>query len=296
MFSTEDNGGNPSTWGVAVVDGAIGSYAHGTSTFTLSQSTPDTGDMIVFASKSGLYLFDGVVRRPELSNKISQLWLGINTDYFYRVTVTHDVWNHLIYIAVPILGATEPNYVLVADYSSGRDPDAIRWSIWKFHKDATCIGMSFLGIDQTYTLRVGNKDTNKIWKLSPVNKDDDGNVMESYYIPGPLFIGADGSGPDTGGVNVFKQLGFRVKGRNGAKFMLTLTDVDGLGAVYPPELILANAPRKDLMRGINFVNEKITLKIGNYSANGKVPALGDFFILDRIDLWGKQLWNSRPTV
>jgi hypothetical protein len=78
--------------------------------------------------------------------------------------------------------------------------------------------------------------------------------------------------------------------------MITLTDVDGAGIIYPPELILSVVPRVDLQRGINYVNEKIGIKVGIYSANGKVPTKGDFFVLDRIDVWGQQLWNSRPTV
>lgn len=283
-FATQDNGDNPSTWPVTVIDGVVGTYAHGTSTFTETQEAPDTGDMVVLASKSGLYLFDGVFRRPELSWKIEKLWGRINAEKFFRVTVTHDPWRHRIYVSVPLDEATEPSHVLVCDYSDGRTADAVRWSVFQFHKNPSCIGMVYFGSlisTPRYTLKIGSLDAGNtyLYSMEEGVKNDDGNVITSNYCPGPFYVG---------GVGCFKLLHFRSWGVG--RLNITLTGEDGVLSTVPPYLTLSAAPGRELDRQINFTNEKLHIRI----ANGN--SLNDYMIIDRLDVHGLQLWPIRPSV
>lgn len=285
IFATEDNGSEPSTWAVTLVDGAVGAYNYGTSSFTVSQPAPDTGDIVLLASRSGLYLFDGVVRRPELSWKVQDIWLRFNFNKFYRVTVAHDIWNHRIYVAAPIDSATEPNYLLVGDYSDGRDYQKIRWTPWKLHKNPTAIGMAFLPTDASlnpYKLRFGSIDasSNYLWGYDASVITDDGVAIEAYwkFAPLPIVVGE---------VGVFKVIRLRVRGVGTLE--LTLTNEDNSGSVTPPSLTLSTTPGKDLQRFINFVNEKMALKL-------RTNNLTHYWILDRADFYGCSLWPVRPSV
>ena len=195
-FATEDNGNDPSTWAITVVDIVIGTYSYGTSAFTVSQSGPDTGDIVLIASKVGLVLFNGVMRRPELSYKIQAIWDRIPFDYFYRVTVAHDPWNHLIYISCPLDDATEPNTLLVCDYTDGRDSVNVKWSIYNLSVASTCIGMIFFGSSiapQLYTLKIGSLASNYLYFLDPTATSDDANTkIASKYQFAFLNLGGVG--------------------------------------------------------------------------------------------------------
>jgi len=283
-FATEDNGNFPSTWAVTVVDATIGNYCHGISNFTETQMAADTGDVVIVASRSGLYLFDGVMRRPELSWKIEALWRRINPNYFYKVTVAHDPWHHLIYVAAPIDSATSPSSVLVCDYSDGRTFDKVRWSIFQFHKNPTCLGMVYFGSTESpteYTLKVGSIDTGPtyLYSLEDTASTDDGNIIKSTYTPGPVYLG---------GVGCFKLLHFRAWGVG--RINMTINGLDDILAVTPQYLALSPSPGREYDRQVNFVNEKMNLKITNGDS------LNDYIVLDRIDTWGLQLWPIRPSV
>lgn len=283
-FGTEDNGGNPSTWAVTVVDAVVGCWTYGASAFTQTQSSPDTGDIIVVASVPGVYFFDGVYRRPELSWKIEALWRRINFNFFHRVTVTHDPWRHKIYITVPLDSATEPNVLLVCDYTDGRDKENVKWGAYTFHKSPTCIGMMYFGSSispTSYTLKVGSIDstTPNLYSLTPAQRSDDGTAISSYYIPGPYRFG---------GVCFFKYLMYRAWGVG--RLTTTLTGLDGSLTTTPPFHTLTATPGRELYRDINFTNEQMNVKLSSGTT------LNDYMVLDRIDVWGKQQWPVRPSV
>ena len=288
-FSTLDNGGDPSSWAVSTIDAIVGAYNYGISAFTVTQPGADTGDIILVANRSGLFMFDGVMRRPELSWNIQHLWLRINFAYFYKVTVAHDPWNHLIYVSVPLDTATDPNTLLVCDYSDGRSFDVVRWSVYSFPWTVSCIGMLYFGSSltggvQEYTLKIGSVNSQSIRQIDPFAVNDDGSGILSYYVPGPLTV-------SLGALNCFKLLNFRAWGQG--NFNLTISQEDGGGAVTPPLLSLAALPGRDLQRQINFTNEKMTVKFSNGGSGGSI---GDYMVVDRLDVWGVMQWALRPSV
>jgi hypothetical protein len=291
-FSTIDNGGDPSTWAVSVVDDILGCYLLGCTAFTQSQQTAsDTGDILAFAHPSGFYIFDGVMRRPELSWKIQSFWDMISFENFFRVQCAHDPWNKRFYIIAPVgINQTDPNTFMMCDYSNGRDKDSVRWYIWTFPFTVSCLGMLYYNsmnepfpASTLYTLKLGSIQSGKtgLWALDPLFTDDSGTFIASYYVPGPITF-------DLGGLNFFKLLNFRAWGTG--TLDLTLAQEDGQNTVNPPSLNLSAMPGRELQRQINFTNEKMTLKF----ANG-VNA-GDAMYIDRVDVWGLMRWPLRPSV
>jgi hypothetical protein len=132
-----------------------------------------------------------------------------------------------------------------------------------------------------YNLKVGSIDSSSpyLYFLDPSSKNDDGNIIDSYYIPGSGIFG---------GVGCFKNLHFRAWGVG--RLNLTVTGLDGASSVTPPFLTLTATPGKELDRQINFVNEKINVKFESSTT------LNDYMVVDRLDIWGLQLWPIRPSV
>jgi hypothetical protein len=289
IFATIDNGSSPSTWAVSVVDDVLGFYPLGSTAFTATQQTSaDTGDIIAFANPAGFYIFDGVCRRPELSWKIQSFWERINFEFFVRVQCAHDPWNKRFYVIAPLDNNEDPNCFLMCDYSNGRDKDNVRWYVWQFPFNVSCLGMIYYLSSVSpgsylYTLKVGSIDSGEtgLWSLDPSATDDAGTLISSYYVPGPITFGL-------GGLNFFKLLNFRAWGTGSLN--LTLAQEDGQNTVNPPSLTLSSTPGRELQRQINFTDEKLTLKF----ANGN--NVGDMMSVDRVDIWGLMRWPLRPSV
>jgi hypothetical protein len=132
----DDFTNEPASWSAPVlIDGGISAkYGSVSKLPNLSGST--TKNRVLIADSSGLLVFDGVFRRPELSWKINSIWNRINKTYFYKIQIFDDPINKRIYIAVPLDAATEPDYVLYGDYSEcGQYPDHknIKWTLWQFN-------------------------------------------------------------------------------------------------------------------------------------------------------------------
>jgi hypothetical protein len=284
LFAVEDNGDNPSTWKPTIIDGVVGCYAHGLSNFSETQAAPDTGDIVLLASKSGLYMFDGVIRRPELSWKIQALWDRITPTQFFRVTVAHDPWRHRIYVSVPLDGASDPTHLLVCDYTDGRTADRVRWSVFTFHKNPSVVGMVYFGSSEytsQYTLKLASIQAGSLYlySLDATALNDDGTLIDSHYTPGKFSFG---------GVGCFKNLHWRASGVG--RLTLTLYNVDHTANATPPYLTLSTTPGRELDRQINFVSEKMSVKFRNNTT------LNDYMMVDRLDVWGNMLWPIRPSV
>jgi len=132
-----------------------------------------------------------------------------------------------------------------------------------------------------YTLKVGTLTSghNYLFTLTDGQKSDDGTIISSYYMPGPLALG---------GVGCFKNIRFRAWGVGALN--LTLTGLDGALSTTPTAITLTATPGRELDRQINFVNEKLSIKFQSGSV------LNDYMVVDRLDTWGLQLWPIRPSV
>lgn len=138
-----DNGLEPSTWTMDLIDNALGATVHGIATVLDSGSA--TADYLTMANNAGIYLFNGRYLDPPLNFKINNFWLGLDKDLIYRIQIIMDSINKIIYIVLPDWR------LLIGDYNLGLDPKNIRWVPWRFNFQ--CNTITLVNID---TLIIGS--------------------------------------------------------------------------------------------------------------------------------------------
>lgn len=135
----QDNGLEPSSWPVNILDAAIGSTPWGISKVGSSLST--TRDVLLIFDLSGIYVFNGSYPTQPLTWAIDQLWQEIIKNRNYQLLVNSR--DNKLYIN---LTTAIGDMLLVGDFQYGLDPMNIRWSIWRFF---TASGSPIAAIDIT---------------------------------------------------------------------------------------------------------------------------------------------------
>ncbi len=122
--SFTDNGDDPSTWPLVVIDNALGTSVHGIATVLDSGSS--SVDYLIICTYQGVSLFNGRYVVLELSWKIEDFWQAFDRTLFDRIQVVNAPIKKQIYIVTP------DRQMLVCNYSKGMDPKNVRWSPWTF--------------------------------------------------------------------------------------------------------------------------------------------------------------------
>lgn len=281
LYSTADDGVNePSLWTITEVSRKIG---------TPSVQGVDVGDdFAVVAGRDGLYLFTGGDPQ-KLSEEIQATWNTINWQAGNRIWVRVDTQNKRILAGVPLGAATQPNAVLVCDYTDGLDSPlhitltgnlraaakARRWSRWNIAANSCGLIERFDGTQKTF---FGNNVANgKIYQLTPGQLSDDGAAINSYYTTAYF------SGSDTGQVlPVGRQLfGYLQMNASGAgNLNITAFPNPGGTAVALRSLPLINSATHDLEITTRIVGERTSYRIGT-------NALNQWFALSKLVPWIK---------
>lgn len=120
-----DNGDQPATWPLTVVDNAMGCGVHGIGTVLDSGSS--NVDYLVVCSYTGIVLFNGRYILPELSFKVQALWRAQDFKFRNRVIqLVNDSVKQVLYCVMT------DNTILYAEYTGGLDPKSIKFSPWTF--------------------------------------------------------------------------------------------------------------------------------------------------------------------
>ena len=277
-YITQDNTQEPANWDTTELDASVGTSLRGVSSF----ETPSkiANDRLFVADLSGLLLFDGIFRRPQLTWKVQDWWERINKAQFNKVQVIDDVQNQRVYVAVPLDAATMPSDILVGDYSDTLDFKKIKWCPWKYHKNPDTIIMSQSSSDDSPRLRIGSDDVNAdfIFVEDPTKDSDDASILEAYWDTS-FVRGSPGS------ITFFNAVRLRVTG--GGSLLLSVTGQDQVVTVTPDSFTLSATPAKDFLRLFNLVSEQASLRV-------RVNSLNDDFIISRIDMFVKSMWPMRP--
>ena len=276
----QDNGDVPSTWPISSVDGGYGCYDKGLSCFVSGLPAVDVLDQAFIAHKTGLFSFDGVFRAPVMSWKIEELWSRINFNYFYKVSLAHDIWNKVVYVTVPLDEETTPTTILMMDYKEGLSPANIKWSYWRPSTEPTYLSMASLASDAYYKLRYGSRNANNICGSTPGLKYDVGNVYINSSITLPPISAK------SGWVCMYNGLRLRVTGAGDID--LTVYGEDKVKSVTPISITLAASPGMEYYKQFNLTNEKAQL---NIVVDG---TLSSWFSLSRIEIFGRPMWMIRP--
>ena len=111
LYVTATDGVNePALWQVEEVSNKVG---------TTSVHGVGVGEeWVVIAGRSGLYLFDGS-EPVKLSQEIQPTWDAINWQYGQNIWVQVDTQHKRILVGVPMGSATQPNQILMLDYTEG---------------------------------------------------------------------------------------------------------------------------------------------------------------------------------
>lgn len=141
-----DNGDEPSSWPLTIVDNGMGAGVH--SIATVLDAGSSNIDYLIIGSYKGLTLFNGRYISPELTNKIQNTWLAQDfKNNFRRIQIVNDSVNQVIYYV------TTNRDVMYANYSNGLDPKGIRFCPWTFDTKVNSLALInvselILGCDQ----------------------------------------------------------------------------------------------------------------------------------------------------
>lgn len=130
---TEVESQDPVAWPPTHIDSAIGTLSpHGV--------CPASRGMLWVADTAGLFLFSGEYPDRPISYRNQAEWKRINWAAAYNVEVKDDYINQRVYVAAPLDNNTSRSHILVWDYTNGRDPESVQFSLWDYNDTAWTVG------------------------------------------------------------------------------------------------------------------------------------------------------------
>jgi hypothetical protein len=274
MYVTANDGVNePALWQVEEVSNKVGTpSAHGVA---LGE------EWAVIAGRSGVYLFDG--SEPiKISQEIQPTWDAINWQYGQLIWVQVDTQRKRVYIGVPMGSATQPNEVLMLDYTEGfGDPlismpgaveRARKWAVWNIAANSAALIERPGGIAQLFF--GSNNSTGKIYGLTPGAYSDDGAAINSFYST--AFLAATSGA--LSGRNLFGYLTAYVQG-SGSLVLAALSPGDVVSTALG-SWTLASPSSRDMEQFTNVLAERVSYQFGT-------NAVGSWFSLTKLAPWAK---------
>lgn len=232
-------------------------------------------EWVVIAGRSGLYLFDG--SEPiKLSQEIQPTWDSINWQASTKLWVVVDTQHKKILVGVPVGAATQPNQILVLDYSEGfGDPllnpeRARKWAPWQIAANSCALIERANGVSLVFL--GSNNGTGKIYSPTTGTYSDDGAAINSFYRT--AFVAVTGYS----GRNLFGYLTAYVQG-SGSLALSAYPPGDVSPMLLAPWALSAPAAR-DMEQFTNALAERISYKLGTNSA-------GSWFSLTKFVPWAK---------
>jgi hypothetical protein len=281
IYSTTDNGSDPSTWSVTSVDKSIGAECFTVATVLDARGT--NTDRAFVATRAGLISYEGYAKRPELSFNIEGTWARINKALFNLVQIVDDPVNHRMFITVPLDSATAISHLLYADYSKAftvygtLDETAIKWSFWRFPSAPVSIMGDLDAVTNDPVLHIALAAGN-IYTVKPGLTDDFGNNIPSYFVTNLKTV-------RQGWINHFGRLQFRIKGSG--ILAITLYGEDGVLPTPAPDITMLDNPGYEPESLINFQNEKMSVQCA-------IDSFGEYYTISKITTFAKPMWAKRP--
>lgn len=280
-YVTNTNGSPATTWDIVSVDKGVGTECFGISRI-LDAKGANT-DRFFLADRSGLLVFEsGVFRKPEMSWSIKDLWSRINKAQFNKVQVEHDPETYRVFVAAPLDAATECSHVFVAYYENAISPlgfivpSEVKWSIWSYPWTIASISVELN--DGVPSFRVAGFEGNIYDEI--VGRKNDNNIRIDSMVN--LYY----TDIAPGWVHHFGGLRFRANGKGVAK--VTLYGLDDVKSQLSNQIVLNETPGIFYDKLINFVNEKMSVKVESKSN------VDDWFRIFELIISAKPLWLSRP--
>ncbi len=272
MYVTATDGVNePALWTVEEVSNEVGTpSAHGVG---LGE------EWAVIAGRSGLYLFDG--SEPiKLSQEIQPTWDSINWQYGQTLWVQVDTQHKKIYVGVPTGAATQPNQVLMLDYTEGfGDPllamltapeRSRKWAPWTI--SANSCGLIERSNGTAQVLLGSNNNTGNVYQLTPGQYSDNGVAINSFCST--AFLAATG----LSGRNLYGYITAYVQGAGTLSVAAYLPGDASLTTLG--SWTLSSPATRDMEQFTNVLAERISYTVGT-------NAVGSWFSLTKLVPWAK---------
>ncbi len=272
LYVTATDGVNePALWSVEEVSNEVGTPS--------AQGVGIGEEWVVIAGRSGLYLFDG--SEPiKLSQEIQPTWDSINWSYGQSLWVQVDTQHKKIYIGVPIGSSTQPNEVLMLDYTDGfgdpleampaAPPQSRKWAPWTISANSCRLIERSDGTAQVFL--GSNNSTGKIYQLEAGQYSDDGAAINSFFTT--AFLSATG----LSGRNLFGYLTGYVQGAGTLTVSSYLPGDTGFSTLGT--WTLASPAPRDMEQFTNLVAERVSFQLGTNS-------VGSWFALSKLSPWAK---------
>lgn len=268
LYATADDGVNePALWGVQEASSQVG---------TPSPHGVGFGEeWVVIAGRSGLYLFGGG-NPAKLSQEIQPTWDAINWQYGHLIWVVVDTQHRRILVGVPMGTATQPNQVLMLDYSEGfgspmTAPEASRkWARWSVAANSCALIERATGVAQVFL--GSNNASGKIYALTEGQYSDDGAAINSYYTT--AYLSATG----ISGRSLFGYLTAYVQGAG--SLALTARTPGDAAQIAIGNWTLATPAARDMEQFTNVLAERVSYQLGTNAA-------GSWFSLTKLSPWAK---------
>jgi hypothetical protein len=273
LYVTATDGVNePALWSVEEVSNKVGTPS--------SHGVGYGEEWVVIASRSGLYYFDG--SEPiKLSQEIQPTWDAINWQYGQLIWVQVDTQHKRIYVGVPMGAATQPNQILMLDYTEGMQDPLVsvytvaaersrKWAPWMISANSCGLIERSNGVAQVFLGT--NNSSGKIYALTEGQFSDDGAAINSFYST--AFLAATG----LSGRNLFGYLTAYVQGAGSLALSAALpgsVSVMSLGA-----WTLAAPASRDMEQFTNVLAERVAYQIGTNTA-------GSWFSVTKLVPWAK---------
>jgi hypothetical protein len=272
LYVTATDGINePALWQVEEVSNQVG---------TTSPHGVGIGEeWVVIAGRSGLYLFDGS-EPVKLSQEIQPTWDSINWQYGQTIWVQVDTQHKRILVGVPMGSATQPNQILMLDYTEGFGDPLVamltapersrKWAPWMIA--ANSCGLIERSNGEALIFLGSNNSTGKIYSPTVGAFSDDGAAINSFYST--AYLAATG----LSGRNLFGYMTAYVKGSG----TLALTSLSPGDVVSTPlgNWTLAAPASRDMEQFTNVLSERVSYQVGT-------NAVGAWFSLTKLVPWAK---------
>ncbi|MFZ3380145.1 MAG: hypothetical protein WA211_21095 [Candidatus Acidiferrales bacterium] len=272
LYVTATDGVNePALWQVEEISNKVGTpSAHGVG---LGE------EWAVIAGRSGLYYFDGS-EPVKLSQEIQPTWDAINWQYGQSLWVQVDTQHKRILVGVPMGAATQPNQVLVLDYTEGlQDPLVAvlstpergrKWAPWMIAANSCALIERANGVAQIFL--GSNNSSGKIYSPVEGQYSDDGAAINSFYST--AFLAATG----LSGRNLFGYLTGYVQGAG--SLALSAISPGSAASSSLGAWTLSVPASRDMEQFTNVLAERVSYQVGT-------NAVGAWFSVTKLVPWAK---------
>lgn len=275
-YVTQDNGNPAAFWEVNALDKSVGTECHGVG--KILDFGEDVRDRMFVADRSGLQLFTGTFSDAEITYNVSDIWDRINKAHFHKIEVAVDPLQALVYIAVPLDGATENSHLIVGDWQEGLGTEDLRFTLWAFPVAPQTIVVDIDTTTKESEFKFGALSGN-VFVADESSLLDFGTAIDTW-VEFPLY-------PQEDDYPVYHYAGVRLRIKGSGTLLITLSGLDNVQTATVPSLVLSASPGKPVFRGFNFTSERCSVKLRTNGAS-------EWFVMTHFSLFYKKLWETRP--